>query len=167
MAAIATLEQEEQMVAFRLAGETYGIPIMLVHEIIRPCQITQIPRSPEYVRGVVNLRGKIVPVIDLRRRLALPPADETGSTRIVIVEIEQGIVGMIVDGVSQVIRLPAAHIEPPSDLVADVDTDLVLGVGKLDDNLVILLDIPKTLNIHNCSPVDCSPLDRTPLAQAA
>jgi purine-binding chemotaxis protein CheW len=147
MSTSATLEQEEQLVAFRLAGETYGIPIMLVHEIIRPCEITRIPRSPEYVRGVVNLRGKIVPVIDLRRRLALPTAEETGSTRIVVVEIEQGIVGMIVDGVSQVIRLPAAQIEPPSDLVADVETELVLGVGKLGDDLVILLDIPKTLHM--------------------
>ena len=147
MAATATLEQEEQLVAFRLAGETYGIPIMLVHEIIRPCEITRIPRSPEYVRGVVNLRGKIVPVIDLRRRLALPDAVETGSTRIVVVEVEQGIVGMIVDGVSQVIRLPAAQIEPPSDLVADVETELVIGVGKLGDDLVILLDIPKTLHM--------------------
>jgi purine-binding chemotaxis protein CheW len=149
MTASMTVEQEEQLVAFRLAGETYGIPIMLVHEIIRPCEITRIPRSPEYVRGVVNLRGKIVPVIDLRRRLALPIVEETGSTRIIVVEIEQGIVGMIVDGVSQVIRLPAAQIEPPSDLVADVETELVLGVGKLGDELVILLDIPKTLHMDD------------------
>jgi purine-binding chemotaxis protein CheW len=148
MSTTATLEQEEQLVAFRLAGETYGIPIMLVHEIIRPCEITCIPRSPEYVRGVVNLRGKIVPVIDLRRRLALAPAEESSSTRIVVVEIEQGIVGMIVDGVSQVIRLPAASIEPPSTLVADVEADLVIGVGKLNDELIILLDIPKTLKIE-------------------
>ncbi len=151
MTATATLEQEEQLVAFHLAGETYGIPIMLVHEIIRPCEITRIPRSPEYVRGVVNLRGKIVPVIDLRRRLSLPTAEETGSTRIVVVEIEQGVVGMIVDGVSQVIRLPAAQIETPSELVADVEADLILGVGKLADELVILLDIPRTLQVDEAT----------------
>lgn len=147
MSNVAVSEHEEQLVAFRLAGETYGVPIALVHEIIRSCEITAIPRTPEYVRGVVNLRGKIVPVIDLRRRLGLPPEEETGATRIVVVEVETGIVGMIVDGVSEVLRLTSGQIEPPSDLVADVDTDLVRGVGKRDSGLVILLDIEKTLRL--------------------
>lgn len=147
MSDVIAVEQEEQLVAFRLAGETYGVPISLVQEIIRSCEITAIPRTPEYVRGVVNLRGKIVPVIDLRRRLGLPPADETAATRIVVVEVETGTVGMIVDGVSEVLRLSSKQIEPPSDLVADVDTDLIRGVGKRDAGLVILLDIEKTLRM--------------------
>jgi len=146
-AAVQALEQEEQLVAFRLAGETYGIPITLVHEIIRPCEITRIPRTDEYVRGVVNLRGKIVPVIDLRTRLMLPCTAETGSTRIVVVEVEQGVVGMIVDAVSEVLRLPVSQIEPPSELVADVEADLIRGVGKREDGLVILLDIEKALSM--------------------
>lgn len=145
MSVSAVVEQEEQMVAFRLAGETYGIPIALVHEIIRPCEITDIPRTADYVLGVINLRGKIVPVIDLRRRLALPPTEETRATRIVVVEVEQGIVGMMVDAVTEVLRLPLSQIEPPSDLVGNVETDLVRGVGKREDGLIILLDIPKTL----------------------
>jgi purine-binding chemotaxis protein CheW len=147
MAALATLEQDEQLVAFRLADEAFGVPLALVHEILRAGEIARVPDSPEYLRGVVNLRGKIVPVIDLRCRLALPAAEDTGSTRIVFVEAEQGLVGMLVDGVSQVIRLPAAQIEQPSDLLADIKSDLVLGAGRLGDDLIFLLDLPKTLHL--------------------
>src|SRR5438552_3865976 len=114
--ATATLQQEEQFVAFRLAGETYGIPITLVHEIIRTCEITRIPRSLPHVRGVVNLRGSVVPVIDLRMRLNLPPSEEAPESRIIVVEVESGVVGMIVDGVSQVIRIPSDQIEQPAEL---------------------------------------------------
>jgi purine-binding chemotaxis protein CheW len=144
----AVLEQEEQLVAFRLGGETYGIPISLVHEIIRSSEITQVPRTAEYVRGVINLRGKVVPVLDLRLRLGLPPIEETRTTRIVVVEVENGIIGMIVDAVSEVLRLPISQIEPPSELVASIETDLIRGVGKRDQDLVILLDIYKTLKVH-------------------
>jgi purine-binding chemotaxis protein CheW len=144
----AVLEQEEQLVAFRLGGETYGIPISLVHEIIRCSEITQVPRTAEYVRGVINLRGKVVPVLDLRLRLGLPPIEETRTTRIVVVEVENGIIGMIVDAVSEVLRLPLSQIEPPSELVASIETDLIRGVGKRDQDLVILLDIYKTLKVH-------------------
>lgn len=146
--AVANLQQEEQFVAFRLAGETYGIPIMLVHEIIRSCEITRIPRSQPHVRGVVNLRGNVVPVIDLRLRLGLPASTEGPESRIVVVEVDTAVIGMIVDGVSQVIRIPTDNIESPSELIADVETDLVTGVGKLDDDLVILLDIQRTLRLR-------------------
>lgn len=147
-AAAAAVDQEEQLVAFRLAGETYGIPISVVQEIIRPTDITQVPRTNEYVRGVINLRGKVVPVIDLRLRLGLPATEETRSTRIVVVGVEQGVVGMIVDAVSEVLRLSASQIEPPSDLVTNVEAALVRGVGKVDENLVVLLDIHKALRIE-------------------
>ena len=148
MTVTASIEQEEQFVAFRLSGETYGIPITLVHEIIRSCEITQIPRTPEYVRGVVNLRGKIVPVIDLRRRLGLPEVEKTGATRIVVVEVNDSVIGMIVDSVSEVIRILNSQIEPPTELVADVEKDLISGVGKRENGLIILLDIPKTVRME-------------------
>src|SRR5438874_11311591 len=99
---VATASKEDQYVAFCLAGETYGILIRLVHEIIRACDITRIPRSLPYVRGVVNLRGKIVPVIDLRMRLGLPAIVENEGSRIMIVEGPSGEVGLIVDNVTQV-----------------------------------------------------------------
>jgi len=136
-------QQEEQLVTFRLADETYGIPIVFIQEIIRFREITRIPRTTDYIRGVVNLRGKIVPVIDLRRRLGLPPAEETSAARIIVVQVEKNVVGLIVDAVTEVLRLPAAQIEPPSDLVADIEADFVRGVGKQDQQLVILLDAGK------------------------
>ncbi|HXG24639.1 MAG TPA: chemotaxis protein CheW [Chthonomonadales bacterium] len=148
MAVAPALEQEEQIVAFRLAGETYGIPISLVHEIIRSCEVTAVPCTAEHVRGVINLRGKVVPVIDLRRRLGLPSAEETRTTRIIVVELPEGVLGMIVDAVSAVLRLPESQIEPPSELVAELDTDLIRGVGKNADELIVLLDIQKILSAH-------------------
>ena len=146
--ATTVIAQEEQLVAFRIADETYGVPIMMVHEIIRPSEITRIPRSLDFVRGVVNIRGKIVPVIDLRKRLGLSPAPDTTATRIIVVEMENGVIGMIVDSVSQVIHIDGKDIEPPSELIADMGSDLVRGVGKRDNGIVILLDIPKTLGME-------------------
>ncbi len=149
MPSTMSMEQEKQFVVFRLAGENYGIPITLVHEIIRYREITRIPRTSEYVKGVLNLRGQIVPVIDLRKRLGLPNAEETNSSRIVVTEVEENVVGMIVDAVTEVLSLPSSLIEPPSDLIADVEYDLIKGVGKKDDQLVILLDVPKTVHLEN------------------
>jgi purine-binding chemotaxis protein CheW len=146
---MAVLEKEEQLVAFQLAGETYGIPIALVQEIIRFCEITQIPRTSPAVRGVVNLRGKIVPVIDLRMRFGLPTIEESSSTRIVVVESEPHVVGLIVDAVTQVLRLSAAQIEPPSELVADIQADFIHAVGKMESGLVILLNVSKILQTES------------------
>ena len=149
MPSTMSMEQEEQLVVFRLAGEIYGIPITLVQEIIRYREITRIPRTSEYVRGVLNLRGQIVPVIDLRKRLGLPSAEETNSSRIVVIEMDENVVGMIVDAVTEVLGLPSSRIDPPSDLIADVEYNLIKGVGKKDDRIVILLDVPKTLRLEN------------------
>jgi purine-binding chemotaxis protein CheW len=139
------VRQEEQLVAFRLAGETYGIPIMQVHEIIRNCEITRVPRSLPHVRGVVNLRGNVVPVIDLRIRLGLPPIEPGPEGRIIVVDIGTGIAGLIVDAVSQVIRIPAEQIEQPCSMIRNSDADLTLGVGRLEDELVIILDVARAL----------------------
>lgn len=138
---------EEQLVAFRLAGEAYGIPIACVQEVIRACEITAIPRTPTYLRGVVNLRGKIVPVVDLRGRLGLPAAGGTAATRIVVVEVEDGVVGMVVDEVNEVLRLPVDRVEAPSDLVCDVTVDFIRAIGRRDDGLILLLDVARTLQI--------------------
>jgi purine-binding chemotaxis protein CheW len=132
-------------VAFRLAGETYGIPILAVHEIIRSCEITRIPHALPHVRGVVNLRGNIVPVVDLRARLGLPQCGETRESRIIVVELASGNVGVTVDSVSQVIRIPTDQIERPSELIAGTETDYIRGVGRLGDNLIVVLDVRQTL----------------------
>ena len=132
-----------QLVTFLLGEEMYGIDILAVQEIIRMESITEIPRTADYVEGVINLRGKVIPVIDLRKRFNLPIQDETKDTRIIVVEIEDKIIGMIVDGVSKVLRLPASLVEPPSPIVGGIDSNYIKGVGKVNENLIILLDLTK------------------------
>lgn len=137
--------REEQLVIFTLANETYGIAISTVNEIIRMQAITEVPRTPDFVEGVINLRGRIVPVIDLRKRFGLEAAEETQASRIMVVEMQDLVVGMIVDSVSEVLRLPADSIEPTPPMVSGVDAAYLRGVGKRDDRLIILLDIEKVL----------------------
>ena len=139
----------EQFVAFRLAGEMYGFPILQVQEIVRPFEITRVPNAPPDVRGVVNLRGNIVPVVDLRTRLRLPSEVETGETRTIIVETEAGTVGALVDSVSRVVRIPASQIEPPSEMIAGPEATHLLGMGKLGNDLIILLDARQALASRN------------------
>jgi purine-binding chemotaxis protein CheW len=139
---------EEQLVAFCLANEIYGVDISLIHEIIRLRDITEIPRTSPDIEGVINLRGKIVPILDLRKRLGLPAVERTGATRIIVVEIADCTVGVVVDAVTGVLRMPDANIEPPSELVSDLDADYIRGVGKADEKLVILLDMPKVLRVE-------------------
>lgn len=135
----------EQLVVFQLAGETYGVDIGHVHEIIRLQPITQVPRTPEFVEGVINLRGRIIPVIDLHKRFGLPPAEATNNTRIMVVEVNGITVGMIVDAVLEVLRLPEENIEPPPPIIKGVDVAYLRGVGKWEDKLIILLDLDRVL----------------------
>lgn len=135
----------EQLVVFQLAGETYGVDIGHVHEIIRLQPITQVPRTPGFVEGVINLRGRIIPVIDLHKRFALPPVEATNNTRIMVVEVNGITVGMIVDAVLEVLRLPEENIEPPPPIIKGVDVAYLRGVGKWEDKLIILLDLDRVL----------------------
>lgn len=139
------LEQWEQLVVFDLATEFYGVDIGAVNTIIRMQEVTRIPRTPDFVEGVINLRGSIIPVIDLRKRFGLPAAEMTKSSRIVVVEAGDYMLGMIVDAVAETLRLPADAIEPPSPVVTTVDSAYIRGVGKHDNRLVILLDLGKVL----------------------
>jgi purine-binding chemotaxis protein CheW len=138
-------EREVQLVAFHLANEIYGVDISVIHEIIRLHEITQIPRTSPDIEGVVNLRGKIVPILDLRRRLGLPAVERDGATRIIVVEVTEFTVGMVVDSVLGVLKLAESHIEPPGPLISDLESDFIRGVGKRDGRLVILLNIQKVL----------------------
>jgi purine-binding chemotaxis protein CheW len=137
---------EQQLVVFELASESYGVDIGAVNTIIRMQEITEIPRSPEYVEGVINLRGSIIPVIDLRKRFGLPVGEETKASRIVVVEARGQMIGMVVDAVAETLRLPQDAIEPPSPIVTSVDAEYVKGIGKLENRLVILLYMDKVLN---------------------
>jgi len=137
--------EEEQLVIFQVANEVFGVDISTVQEIIRIQAITKIPKAPEFVEGVINLRGKVIPVIDLRERFGFEKTEETKSTRIVVVEVEEDTIGMIVDAVAEVLRIPASSIEPPSSIVESIDSEYLRGIGKVDERLIILLDLGKVL----------------------
>src|SRR4030088_2992931 len=136
---------ELQLVVFQLGAELYGVEIARVHEIIRLQTVTRVPHAPAFVEGVINLRGKVIPVVDLRRRFGLPWVDPPGASRIVVVEIGDQVVGIVVDGVSEVLRVNNATIEPPSPVVAGGDSDYLHGIAKLPDRLVILLNLDRVL----------------------
>lgn len=140
---VGSEEDVHQLVTFLLGGEVYALDILAVQEIIRMQNITDVPRTADYVEGVINLRGKVIPIIDLRKRFNLTVQDETKDTRIIVVEIGDKIIGMIVDGVSRVLRLSASLVEPPSPIVGGVDSNYIKGVGKVNDQLIILLDLSK------------------------
>jgi purine-binding chemotaxis protein CheW len=131
-----------QLVSFHVGGEEFGLDILRVHEIIRLQPLTRVPNSPAFVDGVMNLRGKIIPVVGLRRRFGLEPAVPDKQTRIVVVESNGTVLGFIVDAVSEVLRIPADTLEPPPRL-AKVEREYVSGVGKLADRLLILLDLDR------------------------
>lgn len=140
------IDEFEQLVVFELANEHYGVDISAVNTIIRMQEITEVPRTPRFVEGVINLRGSIIPVIDLRKRFGLPAGETTKASRIVVVEAASQMIGMIVDAVAETLRLPCDAIEPPSPVVVSVDSEYLRGIGKQNDRLVILLDLDKVLS---------------------
>jgi|SRR5271165_2929875 len=136
---------ELQLVGFRVDGEEYGLDVLRVHEILRLQQLTRVPNAAHFVDGVMNLRGKIVPVVALRRRFGLDPIAADKQTRIVVVEANGAVLGFIVDSVSEVLRIPAHEIVPTPRL-GKAGREYVSGVGKLDDRLLILLDVDRVMN---------------------
>ncbi|ABB38837.1 CheW protein [Oleidesulfovibrio alaskensis G20] len=140
-----------QLVTFSIGEEEFGVEILKVQEIIRTMEITKVPRAPEFVEGVINLRGKVIPIIDLRRRFGLDSKKHDKHTRIIVIEINNMIVGFIVDSVSEVLRIPAGTVEPPPPVVAGMESDYISGVGKLQDRLLILLDLDRLLSHEDMS----------------
>lgn len=138
-------EDEKQLVVFDLAEEAYGVDIGSVREIIRMQEITAVPRTPDYVEGVINLRGKVIPVIDMRKRFGFPVADYTKDTRIVVIDIGGADIGATVDAVTEVLRLGSDSIEPPMAVITTADSDYLLGIAKLESRLIILLDLQRAL----------------------
>lgn len=138
--------REEQLVVFQLSEQTYGIDIASVYEIIRMETITRVPRTPDFVEGVINLRGRIIPVIDLCKRFGLAYSERTSSSRIIIVDVDGSTIGMIVDAVSEVLRVPVDSIEPPPPMVHGIDAAYLRGIAILDKRLIILLNLEKMLH---------------------
>jgi purine-binding chemotaxis protein CheW len=140
-----TAQAEEHVVIFRLADEFYALDIQTVQEIVRMQTITSIPGSDAWVEGITNLRGRVVPVIDMRKRCGVEAGEHTAETRIVVVGSSNGMVGLIVDAVSEVMRIPGEQVEPPSAIVSVPENTYLRGVAKLEERLVSLLDLEGVL----------------------
>lgn len=139
------MSKELQIVGFRVGRETFGVPISLVHEIVRVPEITAVPEAPDYVEGVINLRGKIISVLDLRKRFGEKEITESKKNRILVVEVEGKMVGLIVDAASEVLKVPATEIDLPPNVFDEGELNYVTGVGKLRGRLIIMIDLTKIL----------------------
>jgi len=134
-----------QLVSFRLGQEEYGVEITKVQEIILMGEITRVPQTPDYIKGLINLRSTVIPIVDLRLRFGLPPQEPTDETRIMVVNVRGKTIGIIVDAVSEVLRISKEQIAPPPPTVAGLGRKYLTGLVKLDKRLLILLDIEKIL----------------------
>jgi purine-binding chemotaxis protein CheW len=136
---------ELHLLTFALDREEFGIPVTQVREVIRVSDITRVPQAPAHVRGVANLRGRILAVVDLRSRLGLPAAELTSRSRVVVVEVRERVLGLLVDAVSQVTKVPEASVVPAPDEVISTDATYLTGVARWQSRLIILLDLEKAL----------------------
>jgi purine-binding chemotaxis protein CheW len=145
----ATSDELLQLVSFNIGEEEFGVDILRVQEINRTLAVTRVPNVPEYVDGVINLRGRVIPIVDLRRRFGMERREHDKNTRIIVVELSGQILGFVVDAVREVLRIPRSVTEPPPQLIGGVREEYITAVGKLDDRLLILLDLDKVLMTNN------------------
>jgi purine-binding chemotaxis protein CheW len=136
----------EQFIRFNIGNEEYGLEIRKVKEVIRYKEFTRLPKTPAFVKGIINLRGDVIPVIDLREKFGLEQDDYTEMTRVIVVEVEEKSIGMVVDSVSHVIRISENAIEPPPPLIGGLSDKYVKGVSTSEENLIILLNIDLILS---------------------
>ncbi len=142
-----------QLVVFNIGKELYGVGIESVHEIVKVPDITQVPDAPRFLEGVINLRGKIIPVVDLRKRLNLQGKERNKSSRVLITENEGRLIGLLVDAVSEVLKLHPDAIEAPPEMVSAIGVEYITGVAKVGERLVILLTLQKVLNLDDMKKV--------------
>ena len=143
----AAAEELLQLVSFTIGEEEFGVDILKVQEINRMVEVTRVPNAPEYVDGVINLRGKVIPIIDLRRRFGMERKEKDKDTRIIVVELGGKILGFVVDAVSEVLRIPKSVTEPPPSIIAGIKAEYITAIGKLEDRLLILLDLERVLTV--------------------
>ncbi len=142
-----------KFLTFFLAGEEYGLEILKVHEIIGLMAITPVPRTPDFIKGVINLRGKVIPIVDLRLKLGMMEAEATEQTCIIVVQANGIQIGIVVDKVSEVLDISGDEIDEPPTFGADVNSDYILGIGKSEGKVKILLDIDKVLPLADVAEI--------------
>ena len=142
------VEATEHLATFFLGREEYGVDVKLVDAIIRVLEITHVPRAPGFIKGVINLRGRIIPVVDLKRKLNLGEVETTRQSRIVVAKLKDRLIGLLVDGAHQVLKVPVSSIEAAPEEVVEIDANYIRGVAKLADRLIILMDLPRVLAVE-------------------
>lgn len=136
----------KQLISFTVGEEEYGLELLRVKEVIRMRQLTWLPKAPSCVKGIINLRGDVIPIVDLRDRFGLEPIEQTAMTRVIVVEVEGSLVGMVVDSASQVVRVPADQFDAPPTVMGAASREFITAVGKMTDKLVIMIDVNKILS---------------------
>jgi len=142
------VEATEHLATFFLGREEYGVDVRLVQEIIRVSEVTHVPRAPGFIKGVINLRGRIIPVVDLKRKLNLGEVVPSRLSRIVVVKLKDRLIGLLVDGAHQVLKVPVSSIEAAPEEVVEIDANYIRGVAKLKERLIILMDLPRVLSVE-------------------
>jgi purine-binding chemotaxis protein CheW len=142
-----------QMVVFNIGKELYGVGIDAVHEIVKVPDITEVPDAPAFLEGVINLRGKIVPVVDLRKRMRLDGRERTKSSRVLITENDKRLVGLLVDAVSEVLKLAPESVEAPPEMITSIGVEYITGVAKVEGRLIILLNLKKVMSVEDMKSI--------------
>lgn len=148
------VKDQKQFVTFVISNENYGVPVLKVQEIIGMTEIVHVPNCPDFMKGVINLRGSVVPVIDMRRRFKMEERQYDMFTVIIIVEVRDMLVGMIVDSVSDVVDIDASDVQKTPQFTVKIDTDFIEGIGQIGRKLVIILDIEKILSVEEIDALD-------------
>jgi purine-binding chemotaxis protein CheW len=149
-------EDVKQLISFMVGAEEYGLELLRVKEVIRMRQITWLPKAPASVKGVINLRGDVIPIVDLRERFGLSSQEQTAMTRVIVVEVQGRMVGMVVDSANQVVRVPADQFDPPPTVLGEASRDFITAVGKMGTTLIIVLDVDKILNTEEMKQIASS-----------
>ena len=149
-------EELRQLISFSVGEEEYGLELLCVKEVIRMREITWLPKAPPCVKGIINLRGDVIPIVDLREKFGLVAQEQTAMTRIIVVEVEGRPVGMVVDSASQVVRVATDQFEPPPPMMGMAAQGFITGVGKLDGKLIITLDVDRILSTEEMSQISGS-----------
>jgi purine-binding chemotaxis protein CheW len=156
-----------QFISFSVGEEEYGLELLRVKEVIRIREITWLPKAPTFVKGIINLRGDVIPIIDLRDKFGLESRENTASTRVIVVEVDGRLMGMVVDSASQVVRIPADHIDPPPPVLGGFSKEFITGVGKLDDKLIILLNTDAILTVEELQAIGALETEAQPVGARA